>query len=122
MTEESNNNSNRIDTHQSAHTCGCCGGDDCPACNADMARIMSQVGSSSRRIQVDDDKPSAQVGGTHYSDKGIQPIEYINANNLGYHVGNVIKYVTRYKDKNGLEDLLKAEWYIQDLIKQTKGN
>jgi len=87
-----------------------------------MARIMSQVGSSSSHIQVDDDRPSAQVGGTHYSSKGIQPIEYINANNLGYHVGNVIKYVTRYKDKNGLEDLLKAEWYIQDLIKQTKGN
>jgi len=122
MTEESNNNGNHIDVQQSAHICGCCGVDDCPACNADKARIMSQVGSSSRRIQVDDDKPSAQVGGTHYSDKCIQPIEYINANNLGYHVGNVIKYVTRYKDKNGLEDLLKAEWYIQDLIKQTKGN
>jgi len=46
---------NHIDAQQPAHTCGCCEVDDCPACNADKARIMSQVGSSSRRIQVDDE-------------------------------------------------------------------
>jgi hypothetical protein len=63
-------------------------------------------------------KPSDQIGGTHYSSKAIQPIEYINANQLNYHQGNVIKYITRYKDKNGIEDLRKAIWYIEDLIKQ----
>jgi hypothetical protein len=62
-------------------------------------------------------KPSDQIGGTHYSSKAIQPIEYINANQLNYHQGNVIKYITRYKDKNGIEDLHKAIWYIEDLIK-----
>lgn len=62
-------------------------------------------------------RPADQVGGTHYSDKKIQPIEYITANNLGYHVGNIIKYITRYKDKNGLEDLKKCKWYLEDLIK-----
>jgi len=62
-------------------------------------------------------KPSAQVGGTHYSDRAIQPIEYINANKLGYHEGNITKYITRYKYKNGLEDLKKALWYLEDLIK-----
>lgn len=65
-------------------------------------------------------KPADQIGGTHYSDRGIQPIEYINANDLGYHEGNIIKYISRYKFKNGLEDLLKAQWYINDLIKQQK--
>lgn len=61
-------------------------------------------------------KPATQVGGTHYSDRAIQPIEYINANTLGYHEGNIIKYITRYKYKNGLEDLKKALWYLEDLI------
>ena len=45
-----------------------------------------------------------QVGGDHYSKLAIQPVEYINKNNLTYLQGNVIKYVTRYKDKNGLQD------------------
>ncbi len=57
-----------------------------------------------------------QVGGDHYSKLAIQPVEYINANNLTYLQGNVIKYVTRYKDKNGLQDLQKAKHYINMLI------
>lgn len=57
-----------------------------------------------------------QVGGNHYKSKKIQPIDYIAENNLGYLEGNVIKYITRYKDKNGLEDLKKAKWYIEYLI------
>lgn len=58
-----------------------------------------------------------QVGGTHYSNKSIQPIDYILQNNLGFCEGNIIKYVTRYKDKNGVEDLLKAKQYLEFLIK-----
>lgn len=57
-----------------------------------------------------------QVGGDHYSKLAIQPVEYINANKLTYLQGNVIKYVTRYKDKNGLQDLEKAKHYIDLLI------
>ena len=57
-----------------------------------------------------------QVGGDHYSKLVIQPVEYINKNNLTYLQGNVIKYVTRYKDKNGVEDLQKAKHYIDLLI------
>lgn len=57
-----------------------------------------------------------QHGGDHYKSKGIQPIEYILANNLGFCEGNCIKYVTRYKDKNGIEDLKKAKHYIEYLI------
>ena len=57
-----------------------------------------------------------QVGGDHYSKLAIQPVTYINANRLSYLQGNVIKYVTRYKDKNGVEDLQKAKHYIDLLI------
>ena len=63
-----------------------------------------------------------QVGGSHYRDKGIQPIIYIHANELGFCEGNVVKYVTRWRDKNGIADLEKAKHYIELLIEleQTK--
>jgi len=56
-----------------------------------------------------------QIGGDHYK-LPIQPIEYIMANNLSYCQGNVVKYVTRYKAKHGVEDLQKAIHYIQFMI------
>jgi len=46
----------------------------------------------------------------------ISPLEYIKENNLGWNVGNVIKYVSRHERKNGIEDLKKAAWYLNDLI------
>jgi len=57
-----------------------------------------------------------QVGGDHYSKLAIQPVEYITKNKLTYLQGNVIKYITRYKDKNGLQDLQKARHYVDMLI------
>ena len=51
----------------------------------------------------------------HYNKK-IQPLDYIEANGLDFAEGNVIKYVTRYKEKGGLDDLLKAKDYLQTLI------
>lgn len=64
-----------------------------------------------------------QVGGDHYKKLAIQPIEYIHANKLGFAEGNVIKYVTRWRDKNGIKDLEKARHYIDLLIQleQRKG-
>ena len=61
-----------------------------------------------------------QVGGTHYIKSAIQPIEYIQANKLGFVEGNIVKYVTRYKHKNGLEDLEKAKHYVDLLIDDYK--
>jgi hypothetical protein len=61
-----------------------------------------------------------QVGGRHYLEKGIQPWDYIIANRLGYLEGNIIKYVTRYKEKGGLEDLVKASHYLEKLIEVTQ--
>lgn len=57
-----------------------------------------------------------QIGGDYYKELSIQPIEYILANKLGFCEGNVVKYITRYKSKNGLEDLKKAKHYIDMLI------
>ena len=57
-----------------------------------------------------------QVGGEHYKSLAIQPIEYIHANNIGYAEGCVIKYVTRWRSKNGIEDLRKARHFIDLLI------
>lgn len=60
--------------------------------------------------------PTKQVGGDHYRRMRIQPIEFITANNLGFCAGNVVKYISRYKHKNGREDLLKARHYIDLLL------
>ena len=56
------------------------------------------------------------INPTHYSKLAIQPIEFITKNKLAYNEGNVIKYICRYKEKNGVEDLKKAKQYIDFLI------
>jgi hypothetical protein len=67
------------------------------------------------------DPKETQVGGNHYKNMAIQPIEYIMQNNLGYCEANIVKYVSRWKDKNGLEDLKKARHYIDILIGEQDG-
>jgi hypothetical protein len=57
-----------------------------------------------------------QIAGGHYKDKTIQPWSYIAANGLGYFEGNIVKYVSRWKDKGGVDDLRKAKHYIEKLI------
>jgi hypothetical protein len=57
-----------------------------------------------------------QVGGTHYKSMPIQPVEYIQRNGIGFMEGNVIKYVSRWQDKGGLDDLNKAKHYLEMLI------
>jgi hypothetical protein len=57
-----------------------------------------------------------QEFGNHYKDKGIQPIVYIYANDLGFCEGNVVKYVTRHKSKNGAADIRKAIHYLELLL------
>ena len=58
-----------------------------------------------------------QIGGNHYKKLKIQPTEFIHVNNLSFIEGNIIKYIVRHKDKNGIEDLKKAKHYIDLLIK-----
>ena len=57
-----------------------------------------------------------QVGGNHYKDLKIQPIEFIHANNIPFCEANAIKYLCRWRNKNGIEDLKKAKHYIDLLI------
>lgn len=61
-----------------------------------------------------------QVGGDHYAKNKIQPIDFILANNLGWCEANAVKYLTRWKNKNGLEDLRKAKHYIELLIERVE--
>lgn len=57
-----------------------------------------------------------QVGGNHYVNMKLQPIEFIVANGLGFCEGSVVKYVSRWRNKNGVEDLKKARHYLDILI------
>ena len=61
-----------------------------------------------------------QVGGNHYKNYKIQPVEFIIKNNIGFVEGNIIKYVLRFKEKGGVLDLKKAKHYIELLIDSTK--
>ena len=54
----------------------------------------------------------------HYTNGDIEPIDYINGNNMDYLEGNIIKYISRYKYKNGVEDLEKARFYLNMLIER----
>ena len=58
------------------------------------------------------------VNPNHYTSMKIPPNVYITENNLGWEVGNVVKYVSRYQNKNGIEDLNKAKKYIDLLIER----
>ena len=54
-----------------------------------------------------------QIGGSHYKDFVIQPYEFISKNDLSFFQGNFIKYVCRYLNKNGIEDLDKIIHYCE---------
>lgn len=57
-----------------------------------------------------------QIGGDHYRVLPIQPMEYSMMNGLDACQHTIIKYVTRFRDKGGLDDLLKARHVIDMLI------
>ena len=57
-----------------------------------------------------------QVGGDHYSRNAVQCWDYIASNGIGYLEGNIIKYVSRHNLKGGVEDLKKAQHYLEKLI------
>ena len=57
-----------------------------------------------------------QVGGNHYKNLPIQPWEYTFANDLGPVEHTVLRYITRWKNKNGLEDLKKAKHTLEIFI------
>lgn len=62
-----------------------------------------------------------QVDGTHYKQMAIQPVEYCHKNGIDFLEGSVIKYVSRYKQKNGAKDLRKAIHFLQILLELEYG-
>jgi len=63
---------------------------------------------------------TVQVGGAHYRNLNPQPWDVIAAWNLGYFDGNVVKYIARFRNKGGVEDLEKAKHYLNKLIEGSK--
>jgi hypothetical protein len=76
--------------------------------NEQELKGIAQIGAAIRAN-------AQQVGGAHYAVKAIQPWDFIIAN-------NVVKYVSRWKDKGGVEDLKKAQHYLQKLIEVSDEN
>ena len=62
-----------------------------------------------------------QIGGSHYKDCAIQPVDYIVENKLDFLEGNVVKYITRHKTKNGIEDIRKVIHYAELILEKKYG-
>lgn len=77
------------------------------------ARIVNSLQLASPQPQTALD---VQVGGDHYKKLKIQPIEFIHANSIPFIEGNIIKYITRWREKNGVKDLEKVKHYVDLLI------
>ena len=89
-------------------------GDGCFAFNDEHLKLIESCETVSEQDKTES-KPYnpliAQEGGGHYKNRGIQPLEYTMKNNLSFCEGNVVKYISRYKSKNGIEDLAKVIHY-----------
>ena len=86
-----------------------------------MLKVIPML--ETQTISIDSPSPASanavQVGGGHYQSKAIQPWDYIVSNRLGYLEGNVVKYVSRWQDKGGRQDLEKARHYLDKLLEVT---
>lgn len=71
---------------------------------------------------VESEANKDQVGGKHYKGYAIQPWDYVVANKLDYFQGSIIKYVTRWRDKAGVQDLEKAMHFLQKYIEVERAN
>lgn len=67
-------------------------------------------------VPIEESSLDKQVGGNHYKDFAIQPVEFIQKNKLGWCEGNIVKYICRYEQKNGKQDLEKVKHYVDLLI------
>lgn len=85
-----------------------------------MRRVLGLLNPPREHIRSAGAGHTQEAGSAHYKAMKIQPIDYIEANELGFHEGNVVKYVTRWRQVDGLKDLEKAEWYIQRLIENER--
>jgi len=113
----------------------CTGSDDfkikyeCHRCNATFDILKAPeplsnvpLGTSPEPSSPEKSAFDRQVGGNHYSKLAIQPAKYSFKNNMNWHQGEIIKYVTRYKDKGLKKDLDKARHLIDQLIELEYGD
>jgi hypothetical protein len=84
-------------------------------------RMKKAYDTPKESISYSGDSLTTQIGGDHYKKLAIQPIEYIHKNQIGFVEGSVIKYVSRWKNKNGVEDLKKARHLLDMLIEMEGG-
>lgn len=99
---------------------------ECPACDCKPCMCVGpgqgfklrDTGVTSNVAEAEATNPlDSQVGGDHYKSLAIQPIEFTHKNKLDFLQGNIIKYATRHKDKNGLEDIKKIIHYAKLIAK-----
>lgn len=93
--------------------------DDLRTANQALAGLESELADAESTPRVSPKESPAlarQVGGSHYKDMAIQPAEFANRNRLGFIEGCIVKYVCRYKTKNGKLDLEKARHFVDMLI------
>ena len=84
-----------------------------------IAELTIQAGKPKVRMEGNQGDPIDHPA--HYKIGGIETIDFIEAKNLGYNLGNVVKYITRADHKgNKLEDLRKAQWYLTRAIETAK--
>ena len=79
---------------------------------------QERIESYKQQAQLGAKANEQQVGGAHYADKAIQPWDYIVANKMDYFEGNALKYLTRWKEKDGVKDLKKAIHYLEKIIER----
>lgn len=103
----------------------------CPVCNSDMTEVIEETKKPyvEPTIEITNDTDQMVSHPPHYqSESGLEVIDVIKAftadlnGTEAYNVGNIIKYICRWKHKDGLRDLKKASWYLNDLIKQIENN
>jgi hypothetical protein len=85
--------------------------------------VFSSDKSIAQQIEMFEPKPDAVNNPAHYKVGGIETIDFIEAKKLGYNLGNVVKYITRADHKaNKLQDLRKAQWYLEREIWNVENN
>jgi hypothetical protein len=92
--------------------------DPLPAASKEQDMLLRETLKEERQGDIANTPPANDVqhGGDHYKSKAIQPWDYITSNHLGYLEGNIVKYVSRWRQKGGVVDLQKAQHYLQKLI------
>ena len=85
--------------------------------DAEGYRLIELGGRTARMLEADLDMVNHPP---HYKKGGIETIDFIEAKNLNYHLGNVVKYITRADHKGDrLENLKKAQWYLNREIEKS---